>query len=273
MNPTLCLSFDNLGEAAEVGAGARDPDGALGDHPTATGAVPAVLDELAAHGLRATFFVEGLNAELYPDLLRRIDSEGHEVAYHAWTHEQWGELSAAGQRQNLARGIAAFERIGLAPSGMRPPGGALGAGGVEILREGGLRYCSPAGHGVGVEQGVAMLPFRWRHVDATCVLPGLERVREEMTGSGEPMAPDAFLAHLEAEIARLAIGGGQATIVLHPFMLDWFGPKRLGALLDRIATALDDGLRLSPCDEVAAQLLADPASGEGFTSDPTSWRN
>ena len=91
----LSLSFDNLGEAAEIGAGALAPDASgIGSHPTATAVLPGLLDRLATRGLRATFFVEGLNAELYPDLLREIDARGHEVAYHAWTHEWWGGLPA-----------------------------------------------------------------------------------------------------------------------------------------------------------------------------------
>ena len=115
--------------------------------------LPGLLDRLAERGLRATFFVEGLNAELYPDLLREIDARGHEVAYHAWRHEQWGGPAAAEQAENLARGIAAFGELGLEVAGMRPPGGSLGEGGPGVLREAGLRYCSPAGAGAGSEDG------------------------------------------------------------------------------------------------------------------------
>jgi peptidoglycan/xylan/chitin deacetylase (PgdA/CDA1 family) len=266
----LSLSFDNLGEAAEVGAGARDPDGPLGGHPTATEAVPAILDLLAARRLTATFFVEGLNAEVYPELLARIDAQGHEVAYHAWAHEQWGELSAGGQRENLARGLAALAELGLSADGMRPPGGALGDAGVEPVRDAGLAYCSPAGSGTGVEAGVAIVPFQWRHVDASCVLPALESVRAGIAGAGDPLEPAAFLAHLEAEVARLRDEGGSASFVLHPFMLDWLGADRLAALLDLVGAAAGSGeLWVAPCREVAAAVLAEPRLAEGAELDPT----
>ena len=183
--------------------------------------------------IAATFFVEGMNAELYPDLLREIEAGGHEVAYHAWRHEQWDELSARGQIENLARGIDAFERIGIEIAGLRPPGGRLGPGGVHVLHEAGLRYCSPAGAGAGVEDGVALLPFQWRHLDASCVLPPLAAAREQMTGSPDPVEPAAFVAFLETEIDRLAVDDGFLAIVLHPFMLDWLGEGHLRALLDR----------------------------------------
>jgi len=255
----LNLSFDNLGEAAEIELGAVDPNAPRPAHRSVTEALPTLLDRLDQHGLAATFFVEGLNAELYPDALREIASRGHEVAYHAWRHEQWGELSAAAQAENLARGVAAFRELGIKPAGLRPPGGGLGPGGVDVLREAGLRYCSPAGAGCGVRDGVALLPFQWRHVDATCVLPPLAPVREEMTGSPDPLDPAAFVAFLGEELERLANEGGYMAIVLHPFMLDWLGKPNFRTLLDRIvAVAGGGGLWLATCARVAAHVLDHP---------------
>lgn len=273
----LSLSFDNLGEAAELELGALPADASLGRHFTATRVLPALLDALRERVLAATFFVEGLNAELYPEALKAIAAGGHEVAYHAWRHEQWGELSAAEQAENLARGLTAFRGLGggmgVELTGMRPPGGQLGAGGLAVLREAGLRYCSPAGAGAGVEDGIALLPFQWRHVDASCVLPPLAPVRERMTGSPDPLDPDTFLAFLEAEIEHISTEGGFATIVLHLFMLDWLGQDRLAALLDHVREARSQGgLRVAPCGRVAEHVLAHPHEFQGGTTlDPTSW--
>lgn len=272
MTGTLSLTFDNLGEAAELELGALSEDVPLGRHRTATEVLPALLDRLGERGIAATFFVEGMNAELYPDLLCEIAAHGHEVAYHAWRHEQWDELGAASQAENLARGIAAFERIGIELAGLRPPGGRLGDGGLDVLREAALRHCSPAGAGAGVEGGVALLPFQWRHVDASCVLPPLAGVREQTTGSPDPVEPAAFVASLGAGICRLTEEGGFMTIVLHPFMLDWLGEGHLVALLDRVAAARDEGIRVERCDEVADDVLAQPERfGGGATLDATSW--
>lgn len=55
---------------------------------------PAVLDVLRAHGLRATFFVIGQSAERYPDLVRRIWREGHDIGSHSFTHPN---LAAVGR--------------------------------------------------------------------------------------------------------------------------------------------------------------------------------
>jgi peptidoglycan/xylan/chitin deacetylase (PgdA/CDA1 family) len=269
----LSLTFDNLGEAAELEMGALAADAPLGRHETALAVVPRLLGQLEERGIAATFFVEGLNAEIYPDLLREIDGRGHEVAFHAWRHEQWAELSADEQAANLDRGLAAFRQLGLEIVGMRPPGGQLGEGGIGVLRDAGLRYCSPAGAGAGFEDGVALLPFQWRHVDASCVLPPLGPAREQISGSPDPIEPTRFGAWLEGEIDRLARDGGYMAIVLHPFMLGWLGEEALSTLLDSVGeAAAGNQIWVAPCAEVAHCVAARPDRfGNGTVLDPTSW--
>ncbi len=250
----LCLSFDNLG---------------IDEDSSATQALPDLLKRLGERDLTATFFAEGVNAELDPGALQEIGAAGHEVAYHAWSHETWEELTAAEQAENLARGIGAFKELGLTIAGMRPPGGQLGRGGLKVLREAGLRYSSPAGDGAGLEDDIALVPFQWRHVDASCMLPPLGTVRRQMTGSPDPIEPDAFLSYLEREIEVLAREGGFATIVIHLPLLVWLGEENLAALLDKLASS---NIWLAHCDEVAKHVLSNPESFEGGTTlDPTTW--
>jgi peptidoglycan/xylan/chitin deacetylase (PgdA/CDA1 family) len=269
----LNLTFDNLGEAAELEMGALPAGAPLGLHATALEVVPRLLGQLDERGIAATFFVEGLNADIYPDLLGEIDARGHEVAYHAWRHEQWAGLTAAEQAANLSQGISAFDRLGLGIAGLRPPGGQLGDGGTRVLREAGLSYCSPAGAGAGLADGVALLPFEWRHVDASCVLPPLAPAREQIAGSGDPIEPAAFVAWLIAAIDRLAGAGGYMAIVLHPFMFGWLGEESLVALLDRVAAAAaGDEVWVAPCAEVAEWVSAHSERFEdGAALDSISW--
>ncbi len=269
----LNLSFDNLGEAAELEMGALPADAPLGRHQTALEVLPRLLGQLGDRKLAATFFVEGLNAEIYPDLLREVDGRGHEVALHAWRHEQWDQLGAAEQAANLERGLAAFGELGFEIAGLRPPGGQLGAGGTGLLREAGLRYCSPAGAGAGFEDGVALMPFEWRHVDASCVLPPLGSAREQIAGAPDPVEPNRFVAWLEEEIGRLTRDGGYLAIVLHPFMLGWLGEERLAALLDRVAdAAAGDEVWVATCADVAEHIAAhSDRFGNGAVLDTASW--
>lgn len=55
---------------------------------------PRILDILKQENVPATFFVLGKNGQAYPDLLRRIVNEGHEVGNHTFTHPNLGEIPA-----------------------------------------------------------------------------------------------------------------------------------------------------------------------------------
>jgi cellulose synthase/poly-beta-1,6-N-acetylglucosamine synthase-like glycosyltransferase/peptidoglycan/xylan/chitin deacetylase (PgdA/CDA1 family)/spore germination protein YaaH len=53
---------------------------------------PAILDILKRENVPATFFIIGKNGQTYPDLLRRIANEGHELGNHTFTHPNLGEI-------------------------------------------------------------------------------------------------------------------------------------------------------------------------------------
>jgi peptidoglycan/xylan/chitin deacetylase (PgdA/CDA1 family) len=86
---------------------------------------PRILELLAAHGARATFFVIGENAALHPDLIRAIAAAGHEVAHHTHTHPLAWFWCASPARvgRELDRGLAALRLAGVGPTRFRPPAG------------------------------------------------------------------------------------------------------------------------------------------------------
>jgi polysaccharide deacetylase family protein (PEP-CTERM system associated) len=57
--------------------------------------VDRILALLDQHGTKATFFTLGWIAERYPELIRRIVAEGHELASHGYGHERASEQTAA----------------------------------------------------------------------------------------------------------------------------------------------------------------------------------
>jgi hypothetical protein len=71
-----------------------------GPHPLLT---PRLLDMLKARGIRATFFLIGQNAAEYPDIVRRIAAEGHEIGNHTWNHPQLTKLNPAALREEIDR--------------------------------------------------------------------------------------------------------------------------------------------------------------------------
>jgi peptidoglycan-N-acetylglucosamine deacetylase len=51
-----------------------------------------MLDELKTLNVKATFFLIGQNADRYPNLVRRIWAEGHEIGNHSYTHPNIGAI-------------------------------------------------------------------------------------------------------------------------------------------------------------------------------------
>ena len=47
---------------------------------------PQLLDVLAKHGVKATFFMVGSFAEAEPELVRRVAEAGHLIGNHSWSH-------------------------------------------------------------------------------------------------------------------------------------------------------------------------------------------
>src|SRR3712207_2239473 len=88
----VTVTFDNLGEAADLERWLWPESEPLGRHFSVRRMLPRILGMLEELGLHATFFVEGLNAELYPEALLEIANSGHEIGYHGWRHEYWTDL-------------------------------------------------------------------------------------------------------------------------------------------------------------------------------------
>lgn len=90
-----------------------------GPDPTWT---PRILDVLARHDVRATFFVVGTAALEHPDLVRRIRAEGHEVGVHTLTHVNLGLAPSWRQELELRAGQqAVIAATGETTSLLRPP--------------------------------------------------------------------------------------------------------------------------------------------------------
>jgi peptidoglycan/xylan/chitin deacetylase (PgdA/CDA1 family) len=94
-----------------------------GPHATLT---PKLLDLLAAHQMKATFFVIGQNAADHPEILRRAIREGHEIANHSWSHPNLAKMSDEAVRRELQKtDDAIFAAIGKHPTLLRPPYGSI----------------------------------------------------------------------------------------------------------------------------------------------------
>ncbi|MEO6969926.1 MAG: glycosyltransferase, partial [Chthoniobacterales bacterium] len=80
------LSFPEFPTLYHQGAGGEHQVALTFDDGPDPKWTPLVLDLLKARGVKAAFFLVGVNAEKYPDLVRRIVAEGHEIGNHTYYH-------------------------------------------------------------------------------------------------------------------------------------------------------------------------------------------
>lgn len=77
------------GWAVEKGSSGRMEIALTFDAGADRGNGAAILDRLAAYGVRASFGITGQWADANPDLVRRMVDEGHMVFNHTWSHRSW----------------------------------------------------------------------------------------------------------------------------------------------------------------------------------------
>lgn len=109
-------------------------------------ATDAVLELLARHDARGTFFTVGWVAERYPELVRRIAATGHELASHTYDHLRITHQTPAHFRESVRRTKATIESLTGEPLlGFRAPSFSIVRGcewALDILIEEGHRYDS-----------------------------------------------------------------------------------------------------------------------------------
>jgi peptidoglycan/xylan/chitin deacetylase (PgdA/CDA1 family) len=268
----VTVTFDNLGEAADLERGLWPEGKPLGRHFSMKRMLPRILDMLGEFGLRATFFVEGLNAELYPEALIEVADSGHEIGYHGWRHEYWPGLSPSDEARLLERGIDKMDELGIRPRGFRPPGGRLTPNSPKLLEGLGFTHCSPAGLGIGFLGDLVVMPFEWRLVDAYYYLPHFGDLRKSATGSREPMSPARFRKTLSSALQGVVRNGGHLTLLFHPFLEeqeDRFEIMR-GALEELRVLVEDRTVWCAPHRDMASWVRNHPGGfGDGLELDAT----
>lgn len=93
-----------------------------GPHPVYT---PMLLDGLKERGIHATFFLLGESAQNYPDLVKRIQEEGHLIGNHTFHHTDLKNADTVLLHQEVVKTNEVIEKItGQTPQYIRPPFGS-----------------------------------------------------------------------------------------------------------------------------------------------------
>ncbi len=245
----LSITFDNFGEAADLELGSWD-GAPLGRHYTAAW-LPTLIDALGE--IRATYFVEAMNAELYPDALRLWQNNGHEIGIHGWRHENWAKCDSSRRITLLRQSMEALRAIGIHPKGFRPPGGAIPPEAWDEFQSVGLEYCSNSGSaGIRPVGHLLSLPFEWQGVDVYMLEDIVAFLRRQQGDSEQAYTLGQWQEHLDHTLERVLEEGGQRTLIFHPHFLAHSAEKLdvLKRLLDRVRE--DSNIWVAPTYEVAS---------------------
>jgi peptidoglycan-N-acetylglucosamine deacetylase len=143
---------------------------------------PKLLDILASHEVRATFFLLGAQSKTQRELVRRIAMAGHSIGNHTWSHPNLARSSSELIREELKRTQQALQQITGAPvKFFRPPYGARRPEVFRVAREMGL------------------VPVLWN----------------AMVPDWSDPSPDRIATRMMNKIDRLQQMGRAANIVLH----------------------------------------------------------
>ncbi|MCX7217595.1 MAG: DUF3473 domain-containing protein [Burkholderiales bacterium] len=108
--------------------------------------VDRILSLLDQSGVKATFFTLGWIAERYPEMVKRIVSEGHELASHGYSHQRASEQTASEFYADVSQSKALLEQIsGQVVLGYRAPSFSIGSNNLwalDVLLNAGYKYSS-----------------------------------------------------------------------------------------------------------------------------------
>lgn len=195
-----------------------------------------LLDLLAAHGARGTFFVLGWTAERHPELVREIAAGGHEVASHGYAHELVYRQSPETFREDVRRARKLLQDLsGQEVIGYRAPSYTIVRStlwALPILMEEGYRYDSSVFPIKRLRYGMPGAP-RWPHrmtVPGHPALPEFPLPTVRFGPLNVPATGGAYLRLLPFgfqrwAISRLVQSNRPFVVTIHPWELDPDQPR------------------------------------------------
>ena len=220
-------------------------------------AVPRLLAIFRNHDIRQTFFIPGWCLETYPDMVKAILDDGHEIAHHGYVHEMGNKLTPENERYWFERGVRAVEKAtGKKPAGFRAPSYGFSRITLELMLEHGMIYdASMMGHDV---------PYILKHPRGEMVELPSQRALDDWTHfvlSRDynwmlPLqTPENGFAIYRAEFDAAWRHGGVWIAVWHPFVSGRLSrAEAMDALIDHMKSK--GGVWFAPMDEIARHATA-----------------
>ena len=192
-------------------------------------------------GVKATFFTLGWVAARYPETMRRIVAQGHELASHGWEHARVFTLDPASFAEDLHRTRGTLEDIGgQAVTGYRAPSFSIDARNPwahQVLAEQGYAYSSSVAPIVHDHYGWREAPrFAFRPVAGSPLIE-IPVTTAEFAGRRFAAGGGGFFRVLPYALTRFAIrqvnrrDGRPAVFYFHPWEVDPAQPRVANAPL------------------------------------------
>ncbi len=192
-----------------------------------------LLDLLARHRIRATFFVLGYVAARAPALVGRIKAAGHEIGSHGHLHQRVYEMTAAAFADDLDAAQAALRAAGCEPAQLyRAPEWSINdrnPWALDVLAQRGFRIDSSMAplKVVGNPRYPKRPYVRATRAGAIREVPPLvtQRFGQQMPFGGGWGLRMTKPARVLAEIERRNRDGDPVTLWTHPWELDPNPPR------------------------------------------------
>ncbi len=204
-----------------------------------------VLDLFDRHNAKGTFFFVGWVAARFPQLLREVQSRGHELACHSYWHRTVYSLTPDEFREDTRQAKHVIENAtGVAVNGYRAPSWSITKSclwALDILAEEGFTYDSsiyPIHHDLYGVPGGQRFPYTQACANGL-TLREFPPATLRILGTNLPAAGGGYLRIFPSAFTELAFrtfekNGERVVVYLHPWELDPEQPRIQGPLKSRV---------------------------------------